>query len=150
MFYMVCVEYNLHVSHLPCCHYQVTYQHQLRCFTVIPKSIIYTLQNLARGIGHPGTFCLLIFEYCEFGHTSIVSYCYREVCDLGCNLVPKSWYLRTVETVWPAYCISSPSCFTYPAVVCISNNEGQLKTCKDAGWLWTYRREIRGGSLYFD
>jgi len=77
--------------------YHVIYWCQLPCFTAIHKlspvaswdskvSIICTLQNLAEEIAHPGTFCLLFYESCEFRHRLLHFSLTREVCDYGCSL----------------------------------------------------------------
>ncbi len=50
-------------------------------------SIVWTLQNH----NHSTSICLLFYDYCEFRHNSIVTYCflptivYREVYDFGCS-----------------------------------------------------------------
>jgi len=56
----------------PCFHYHVTFQIQLRCLTLT----VYTLQISLEVVSHPGTFCLLFYEYCESRHTALVTYCF--------------------------------------------------------------------------
>jgi len=60
------------ILHSPCCHYHVTFQHQLRHFTAIHKSspvtsldskvsFICTLQNLAESSKSPGYLPTLLW-----------------------------------------------------------------------------------------
>ncbi len=83
-------EWNLDVLHLPCHYYNVTYWHQLRCFSSIHKSSFLfqwarrTVKCLStvyfrvwtEVVDHPGAFHLLFFEQYEFRHTTDLVYCF--------------------------------------------------------------------------
>jgi len=69
-----CMNVNLDILHLPCCHYHATCQHQLCRFTIIHKScpmaswdskvsIIWKLQNLAGRSRSSGYFLSSLFSF---------------------------------------------------------------------------------------
>jgi len=64
-------------------------------------SIIGTLQNFSRWKkDHLDTFCVLFYDYCEFCHTSFVTYCFSSICDFvnaDTTSKLKRWKLKIIS-----------------------------------------------------